>query len=239
MNPNTQTSRRIKIDKSGINYIIRLCFQLLFMILSFFIAAGNVFIARVWIYFGIAAAVYLISSIILIKCNPELMNERAKARDNTKAWDKLLLGLYIFIAFFGIHIVAGLDVGRFKWSCMDVSYFVPGLVLYILSSVFGGWAMIVNKYFEATVRIQDDREHKVIKEGPYKIVRHPGYMSILLGITGVPLMIGSLYAFICSAAVIVIIVIRTALEDKMLQRELRGYSDYSRQVKYRLILFIW
>jgi len=228
-----------KIRKSGIAYIIRTLFQLLLMSVVFFMAAGELHIKRGWIYFGILALVYISSSLILIKYNSELLNERAKKRANTKSWDKLLLGLYWFISFFGIHIVAGLDIGRFNWSEIPIAYMIPGVILYVISAAIGSWAMIVNKHFEATVRIQDDRNHNVIKEGPYKIVRHPGYLSILLGISAVPLMIGSLYAFFCSVAVIFIIIIRTALEDKMLQQELKGYSEYTREVKYRIIPLIW
>jgi protein-S-isoprenylcysteine O-methyltransferase Ste14 len=99
--------------------------------------------------------------------------------------------------------------------------------------------MLKNKYFEATVRIQSDREQQVVKDGPYKIVRHPGYASVLLSFVAIPFMIGSLYALICTAAVFIIMFIRTALEDKMLQKELPGYSQYAREVKFRLIPGIW
>jgi protein-S-isoprenylcysteine O-methyltransferase Ste14 len=227
------------LAKSGVIYLVRIYFQLLLMAATFFIAAGNLFIGRAWLYFGFLALVYTVSSLIFIKFNPELLNERAKERENTKSWDKLLLSLYLLIGFFGINLVAGLDVGRFHWSGLAMGYMIPGTIIYLVSAALGAWAMVTNKYFEATVRIQEDRDHHVVRDGPYRIVRHPGYLAILLGIAAIPLMIGSLYAFYCSAAVFIIMITRTALEDGALRQELKGYSDYAQKVRYRLIPYIW
>jgi len=156
----------------------------------------------------------------------------------TKPWDKALLSLYLLIGFLGTHIVAGLD-SRFEWSSLDIIYMIPGTVLYIAAAFILIISMLANKYFEATVRIQSDREQQVVKEDPYKIVRHPGYASGLLSFVAIPFMIGSLYALICTAAVFIIIFTRTALEDKMLQEELPGYSQYAKEVKFRLFPGIW
>jgi len=239
MSVKSMDANTVKLGKSGVVYIIKLQIQLLIMAAIFFTAAGSLHVKRGWIYFGIAAVTYVVSSIILIKSSPELLNERAKSRDNTKSRDKILVSLYLFIGFIGTHIVAGLDIGRFEWSELPIIYLIPGAVLYIASTAFGIWAMIVNKHFETTIRIQEDREHKVVKDGPYKIVRHPGYLSVLITWSSVPLMIGSLYAFFCTAAVFIIMIIRTAYEDKTLQKELPGYSQYAKEVKSRLVPGIW
>ena len=142
------------------------------------------------------------------------------------------------MAFCAIYIVAGLDA-RFGWSVMPLVTLIPGLLLYTISAVLGGWALIVNKHFEATARIQKDREHTVITSGPYKLVRHPGYLSALLGVAAVPLVLGSYVAFSCSIVVCFVMAIRTRLEDRMLRQELKGYSDYAEKVRYRLVPFIW
>lgn len=226
------------VKKSGVLYIIRIHAQLLILAATYFTAAGRLNIWRAWLYFGIAAVAYFASSLILIKYNPGLINERASERENTKSWDRALLSLYLVIGFLGTHIVAGLD-SRFEWSSLDMIYMIPGAVLYIVATLIQTKSMLANKYFEATARIQSDREQQVIKDGPYKIVRHPGYASVLLSFAAIPFMIGSLFALICTAAVFIIIVTRTALEDKMLQKELPGYSQYAKEVKYRLIPGIW
>lgn len=227
-----------KINKSGLQYIVRIYAQLLLLAVAFFIAAGDLNILRAWIYFGIAAVSYIVSSSMLINYNPNLINERAKERENTKSWDKVLVGLYLLLGLLGIHIIAGLD-SRFGWSSPSIKFLIPGAVLYIIAAFGQVKSMLVNKHFEVSARIQDDREHQVVKEGPYKLVRHPGYASVILSFIAIPFIIGSLYALICSAAVFIIMFIRTALEDKMLQEELPGYSQYTTEVKFRLIPGIW
>ncbi|MBN2532022.1 MAG: isoprenylcysteine carboxylmethyltransferase family protein [Spirochaetales bacterium] len=227
-----------QVKKSGILYIIRVNLQLIILMIVYFIAAGNLSIVRSWIFFGIAAISYLVGSILFIKYNPDLINERAEARENTQSWDKVLVTLYLLIGFLGTYIVAGLDY-RFKWSMLPIELMIPGFIIYILGVVLGTWAMVVNRYFEATVRIQEDRGQKVIKDGPYKIVRHPGYTSVLLNMIGIPMMIGSLYAFSCTVAVFIIYFIRTSKEDKFLQEGLPGYSEYARETRYKLIPGIW
>jgi len=138
-----------------------------------------------------------------------------------------------------IPVIAGLDVGRFLWSSLDIYFAVVGLVLFIVNTVLINWAMLANPYFEPTVRIQKDRGHRVISSGPYKIVRHPGYLAGILYTLSIPLIIGSLYTFIPVGIYVLLIVVRTLLEDRTLQRELNGYSEYSKKVKYRLLPWLW
>lgn len=99
--------------------------------------------------------------------------------------------------------------------------------------------MLHNPFFESTVRIQKEKNQNVINAGPYKFVRHPGYLGMLLGSISLPLALGSVLAFIPLFIMIVLILIRTYYEDKILQEELAGYSEYCKEVKYRLIPFLW
>ncbi len=147
--------------------------------------------------------------------------------------------MYNISAVFILPVVIGLDAGRFQWSYLNYYFLIPGYLLYIFSNILVIWAMMENKHFEATVRIQKDRGHKVITSGPYKLVRHPGYLAGIIYVIGLPMILGSVYGFIASAAAILIIIIRTGLEDKTLKNELEGYVEYSKKVKYRLIPGIW
>jgi protein-S-isoprenylcysteine O-methyltransferase Ste14 len=99
--------------------------------------------------------------------------------------------------------------------------------------------MAVNPFFEPTVRIQRDRDHKVIASGPYNYVRHPGYLAGLAYIFSAPLIVGSIFAFIPATLYMVLVIVRTSLEDRTLCRELTGYTEYSKKVRYRLIPWIW
>ena len=99
--------------------------------------------------------------------------------------------------------------------------------------------MVVNRHFETTVRIQKDRDHKVISNGPYEIVRHPGYLGGILFALSIPLIVGSLFALIPAGIYVILFMIRTSLEDKTLQKELDGYQEYAKKVKTKMFPGIW
>jgi len=130
-------------------------------------------------------------------------------------------------------------VGRFQWCNLGIHFGIVGTVLFIAGAVLIHWAMLTNRHFEVTVRIQKDRDHRVITAGPYRIVRHPGYVGVILWGISTPLIIGSVYGLIPGAIASILMIIRTCLEDKMLRSELDGYAEYSKRVRYRLLPGLW
>ncbi|MGB2806319.1 MAG: isoprenylcysteine carboxylmethyltransferase family protein, partial [Sedimentisphaerales bacterium] len=151
---------------------------------------------------------------------------------------KVLLIAFGITGFYILPVVTGLDI-RFQWSYLGFYSTIAGVVLFLVGSVIINWAMIVNTHFEATVRIQNDRDHKVITTGPYKIVRHPGYVGAILWAVATPLIIGSIVGLIPAGIAGLVLIIRTWLEDKTLHSELNGYVEYAGRVKYRLFPGIW
>ncbi|MGB2907278.1 MAG: isoprenylcysteine carboxylmethyltransferase family protein [Candidatus Aminicenantaceae bacterium] len=135
-------------------------------------------------------------------------------------------------------VIAGLDK-RFGWGSLSPLWSPVGLILVVLGSVPSAWAISLNPHFEPTVRIQEERGHRVISTGPYRYVRHPGYLSAILTSTATPLLLGTPWAFLPVGAIIVVLVIRTALEDRVLRRELTGYREYAQRVRWRLFPGIW
>jgi len=213
---------------------------LLVQIVIFFVSAGYSIGQRPWIYFVTAFIHYSISTGVQYKLNPELLIERLKIkREGSKLWDEILMRLSNLMIIITIPAIAGLDVGRFQWSNIDVFFAPLGLVLVVISSVILNYAMFVNIHFEPTVRIQKERGHKVISSGPYGIIRHPGYLAGILFAISIPLLIGSVFTFIPVCIYTLLIIIRTWLEDKTLQKELKGYTDYSKHVRYKLLPGIW
>lgn len=135
--------------------------------------------------------------------------------------------------------VAGLDY-RYGWSAPTSWVLnIVSIVVLVLSFVLLTWAMAVNRFFEGTVRIQQARGQQAITSGPYRYVRHPGYVAVILQFIVIPLALGTSAAWIPAILGCLLFVLRTALEDRTLQQELPGYADFTSQTRYRLLLGIW
>ncbi len=205
----------------------------------FFVSAGYMPF-RAWIFIGASYVHYSVSTLVQYRLNPGLLVARLKIRRRgSKSWDEVLMRSSNLVAMIAVPVVAGLDVGRFNWSSLDFSFVFLGLFSFAVSTFILNWAMVVNPFFEPTVRIQTERGHKPVTSGPYRFVRHPGYLAGLLYILSVPMIIGSVFAFIPAGVYIVLFVMRTAVEDGVLLRELDGYSEYAQKVRYRLIPWVW
>jgi protein-S-isoprenylcysteine O-methyltransferase Ste14 len=229
-----------KINKSGIKVIVGTFLGPFIQVALLFISAGHIHIPRAWFYL-VVSFIGMFGGIMLVyKVNPELLNHRGQweKKKDTKPWDRFLLIAYGIPAFYVLPVIIGLDI-RFQWSYLGIHFTIAGIVLFFVGFVFINWAMMVNTHFETTVRIQNDRDHKVITTGPYKIVRHPGYVGAILWAAATPLMIGSIVGLIPAGIASLVLLIRTSLEDKTLRSELNGYVEYAERVKYRLFPGIW
>ena len=206
----------------------------------FYASAGRTDIPRSWLLFGATLVHFTGSTLVVARLNPELISQRLTVRRaGSKSWDEVLMRVCNLTMLLLLPAVAGLDVGRYGWSALGAHYAALGLALMAASSVLISWSMAVNPYFEPTVRIQGDRGHRVVSTGPYGLVRHPGYLSGILWAVSVPLVVGSFYAFVPVLLYSVLMVLRTQLEDRTLQGELEGYSEYARRVRYRLLPGLW
>lgn len=211
---------------------------LLFMVV-FFLSAGRIDLPRAWFFFGIYFISLLLNMVIFLKFNPEVIRTRSEMKwGEMKWWDKLFAVLY-FVFIFLMFIVCGLDVGRLHLSRTGMEFLVVGVIFFVVGWVFVVWAMVENKFFETTARVQIEREHRVISTGPYAIIRHPGYAGMILFYGCAPFIIGSLYGLIPAMLLAFAFVFRTYFEDRMLYEELSGYKEYTKKVRYRLVPFIW
>jgi protein-S-isoprenylcysteine O-methyltransferase Ste14 len=169
---------------------------------------------------------------------PELISERGRKKKNVKKWDRSISGL-IMIPWLALYIISGLDA-RFVWSPVLASWIhFASLIIFILGNALVSWAMLSNIFFSTAVYIQFDRKHKVSKSGPYRYLRHPGYLGMIIFNSSTPLILGSVWALIPAILTIILFIIRTVFEDKTLKNKLEGYKEYSQKVKYRLIPGIW
>ncbi len=195
---------------------------------------------QAWAYAIASILAFIVSRVLAARRHPDLLAERARfmgARD-TKPWDKFLAPL-LGIGSILILVVAGLDK-FYNWSHpFSTTANIVALVGIVLGYGISSWALIENRFFSGTVRIQTDRGHRVVTTGPYRIVRHPGYAGGLLGYVFIPILLDSVWAFIPTILLIGVLVLRTSLEDRTLQAELPGYAEYARRTRYRLLPGIW
>ena len=213
---------------------------------------GNIFLVA--ILFGIVgrwdwwngwamSAIYLLWSlaaiIFILPVNPQMLAERSRPKAGSKKWDVVMVGSMgtFLLMSYG---VACLDV-RYGWA---PKFSLPvqitgGLVTFFGYDILLIWSMLANAFFSTIIRIQSDRQHTVATGGPYRFVRHPGYVGTILFYLGTPFLFGSQWALIPAILAAIVLVIRTAMEDKTLQAELPGYKEYTEQVRYRLLPGIW
>ncbi len=203
-----------------------------------FVPAGRLDWPAGWLYLAIVTINHAVNYAYLRVRNPELIAYRARIGKGTKTWDKAWMVLFAPVLV-AVYVVAGLDAGRYGWSAMPPWLWPAGLALFVPGAMLLTWSMGVNPFFEKTVRIQTERGHRVIDTGPYRFVRHPGYAGFLGWILSAPLLLGSWWASLPALLAVVLIVVRTALEDRTLREELPGYRDYAGRIRFRLIPYVW
>jgi protein-S-isoprenylcysteine O-methyltransferase Ste14 len=221
--------------------VIRLLVIVPLMLGALLLSAGTWRWWEAWAYTITGLLLLIGSRAYLILKHPDLALERAQAHEmeDVKEWDRFLMPFTALIGPFLSWIVAGLDQ-RFGWS-PDLPNWIQIIALIViqLGSLIGYWAMVANRFFSSQVRIQTDRDHQVVKEGPYRYLRHPGYAGGLLSWLAAPIFFSSWWVTIPMILVIIASFFRTALEDRTLREELPGYEEYTQQTKYRLLPGIW
>lgn len=201
-------------------------------------SAGIVGYWQAWIYTGVSLLINLATQFVL-RGNPELSNEPSRPGNGSQKWDKALLGIGLLLTIITL-VVAGLDTGRNHWSPnFTWSWSLAGAALMIFGSGLFLRSMKENKFFSAVVRIQDERGHSVCMTGPYSVVRHPGYTSMIIGTLGLPLVFLSIWSVIPTILSVILLIVRTIKEDHFLGVELRGYHDYQEETRWLLIPGIW
>ena len=224
--------------KGAIAYLARLVIERALGMMLFLIGSGWVLGPRGTLWFAVYFAA-IGSTFWIYRTAPETMAARlsiAETKNVTPLWDKLLLAVFWLLGYFVVYWVAGKTCDLS--SPIDVVA-VVGAVVYLLSCILTAWALAENRYAEAVSRVQREREQRVCNTGPYAYVRHPMYSAIIMWCVAVVMVLPSVWVALVSGAVAVVIVVRTALEDAMLARELPGYSEYRRIVRWRLIPHLW
>lgn len=185
----------------------------------------------IWIFIGLLVGNGVLTWLFLRRANPDLLARRMKTPRGTVKWDRW--SPYIAMFVLGMILGVALDAP----AEMSYWWLLLGAVLFVTSVAISLYSLSANPFFEKTVRIQEG--HQVAEDGPYRIVRHPGYVGLILYFLSFPLLLGSWWAFAPTALAVLLIIVRTALEDRTLQERLWGYREYVNRTRYRLIPGVW
>ncbi len=203
--------------------------------LLLFVAAGGITWLWGWLYVALMTLIQLVGASVMPL---DVIAERGSRKENAEPWDRWLTRL-ILAAFVALYLVCGLDQ-RWHWTAQ---YAAPwhwlAALFFVLGCLLEMWAMYANHFFSTAVRMQFERGHAVCSSGPYRFVRHPGYVGIIVYYGATPLLLGSAWALLPMLAALILLVARTALEDRTLRARLPGYSEYAARVRWRLLPGVW
>lgn len=220
--------------KLFIQAIIKFTFGIVLLGLLIFLPAGTLSFFNGWLFMGILFIPMFIAGIVMMIKNPNLLKSRLNAKEKQRDQDLVVkLSGLMFVAGF---VVAGLDF-RFRWLQMPRGVVIGSAIAFLFAYVLYAEVLRENTYLSRTIEVQENQ--KVIDTGLYGIVRHPMYSATLILFLSMPLVLGSLISFVIFLAYPFIIAKRIKGEEKFLERELEGYSEYKRKVKWRLIPFVW
>lgn len=214
--------------------LTKFVFGLLLVGLLLFLPAGTFAYWQAWLFIGILFVPMFIAGIVLIVRQPELLRKRldAKEQQQEQKWVVALSGL-MFIAVF---VVAGLS-HRFGWYMLPDWAVLVATVVFLAAYALYAEVMRENVWLSRTIEVQENQQ--VVSTGLYGIVRHPMYSATLLLFLSMPLVLASPWSFAIMLLYIPIIALRIRNEEQVLERELKGYTEYKQRVKYKLIPFIW
>jgi protein-S-isoprenylcysteine O-methyltransferase Ste14 len=227
------------MDKKLIaRYAIRETMGWMVMGVALFWPAGRLDWWQAWAALGVMAAWIIATAVVILRTNPGLLAERLGPRQGAKWWDTAIMSAVGLIQL-ARYIVAGFDQ-RYEWTGgIPLATQLAALAVCFLGYALVVWATGSNIFFSQIVRIQSERGHTVATGGPYRYLRHPAYVGAILYELALPILLNSWPALLISAVNAILLILRTALEDRTLRADLAGYEAYAQQVRYRLLPGVW
>jgi protein-S-isoprenylcysteine O-methyltransferase Ste14 len=208
-------------------------------LICLFGSAGQLTWKRGWICTVLYLGGIATSRAVLQKVNPSLLEQRQTAiRKDTKPFDRIFLRLILSLTIVQ-PVIAGLDAVRFELAPMPFWTVYPGIGLFTIAASLITWVLVKNPHADSSVRIENQRDHTVVASGPYRFVRHPMYVGLILLHSSIALMLGSMWTLALAVLLTLLFLWRTALEDQTLRWELPGYEEYTKVTRYRLMPWIW
>jgi len=231
-------ANRQKLVSPGV--VVQLLIVLVLFSLSPMLITGRWGWPEAWAYALLVLMGFVVSRVLAARRHPDLLAERAHfaEHEDTKPWDRVL-GPLVGIGSGLLPVVAGMEARLATSAPFSLAVKVLAVLLIVAGYAVASYALIENRFFSGVVRIQQDRGQQVVSSGPYRWVRHPGYAGGLLAYWATPALLDSRWAFVATLVLTVLLVMRTALEDRTLQEELPGYREYAGRVRFRLVPGVW
>ncbi len=214
--------------------IIKFLMGLLVVCALLFIPAGTINFWNAWVFIGVLFIPMFIAGIVMMIKNPELLKQRLDAKEKESEQKLVILGSGIM--FLSGFIVAGLNY-KYQWFILPNVVVIIASIIFIISYILYAEVLRENTYLSRTIKVQENQ--KVVDSGLYGIVRHPMYAITFLLFLSMPLILGSIYSLIIFLIYPILIALRIKNEEEVLEKELNGYKEYKKKVKYRIIPFIW
>jgi protein-S-isoprenylcysteine O-methyltransferase Ste14 len=235
----TSSHERGKTEAAPGRLIVRMVILATLFGLALFGLAGRLDWLAGWLFWAGYVGYMVGASLWTYHHDPDLLWERSRSySQQVGAGQKVLLALMMVVILKGLG-VAALDAGRYAFSAVPLAVQIAGWLGLLAGLGCMVWALATNTYASTVVRIQTERHQTVITTGPYRYVRHPMYVGLLLFAASTPLALGSYLALIPGGVLAALVVIRTVIEDRLLRRDLPGYAEYAQRVRYRLLPGVW
>ena len=214
--------------------IIKFTIGVLIIGLLLFIPANTINYWNGWIFMGLLFIPMFIAGIVMMIKSPELLKKRLNAKE--KESDQKQVLVFSGLMFLAGFIIAGLNY-RYSWFILPNFVVIASSIIFVIAYIIYAEVLRENTYLSRTIEVQENQ--KVIDTGLYAVVRHPMYMATILLFLAMPLVLGSIFSFIVFLVYPFIIAKRIKNEEEVLEKDLEGYSDYKKKVKYKMIPFIW
>ena len=217
--------------------ILQSVFGTAFCIALIFWPAGTFQYWQGWLFLAVFAASTTCFGVYLAMYDKPLLERRLKAGpQHEQAWSQKIIVSLVFVAFLALIAVPALDY-RFGWSPVAPWVSILGDLLIVLSFLFMFWVIKVNSFAASNIRVEEGQH--VIDTGPYGYVRHPMYAGAFWLFVGMPLALGSWWSLGLIVLFMPILLWRLLDEERILRKDLQGYTEYTQKVRYRLIPFVW
>lgn len=224
-----------KLNKYGLRYILIILLFPFVLTLILLLTVGKFDIFRIWVFVVSIWLYQIIETMILYWKSPALLNQRGNRKKPIENYDKIIIPFYFIIGVFIAIIIAGLDVGRYHWFYLNEFFLLFGVLIMILAYIF----LLITSFYKSSLKTYNVEVERIIQIGPYRYIRHPKYAGTILWNLSIPLILGSLIAYIPIILAIIIMMLRILFEEKNLQKKNPGYIEYVKKVKYRMIPGIW